>query len=153
MSEGIKCEMDSPPKSLLEEVERRPSAAGTPGSRRSRGRRREPSWLDGWWKRFISSLTSVAWLPMLESDAADRGGAREMRGVETPQPQRRHLLPLARPAEVSPAALQFSEERDRSTPKFGLERGKQNANAKLQFVMVNQKWERESSVREIFFKD
>lgn len=56
---------------------------------------------------------------MLESDAADRGGAREMRGVETPQPQRRHLLPLARPAEVSPAAVQFGEKRDRSTPSLG----------------------------------
>lgn len=34
VSEGIKCEMDSPPKSLLVEVQHRLSAAGTPGSRR-----------------------------------------------------------------------------------------------------------------------
>lgn len=34
VSEGIKCEMDSPPNSLLVEVQHRLSAAGTPGSRR-----------------------------------------------------------------------------------------------------------------------
>lgn len=119
VSEGIKCEMDSPPKSLLEEVQHRLSAAGTPGSRRGEGggvsrrwRRWEASRTNGWRRRFISSPTSAAWLPTLVSDVSDRGGAAEMRWVEAPQPERRHLLPLARPAEVSPAALQLSGKRD-----------------------------------------
>lgn len=72
----------------------------------------EASRTNGWRRRFISSLTSVAWLPTLVSDVSDRGGAGEMRWVEAPQPERRHLLPLARPAEVSPAALQLCGKRD-----------------------------------------